>query len=75
LHGRGFLEFRDNPRHKRSKLVALTESGRSAFQQARQKENEIIEKALPAIHPGKAKEAGRLLESIRKAVQGSKLEP
>jgi DNA-binding MarR family transcriptional regulator len=40
---RGFIEFTDNPRPKRSKLAALTESGRIAFRQARQKENEIIE--------------------------------
>jgi DNA-binding MarR family transcriptional regulator len=69
LQAREFLEFRENPRHKRSKLVALTEPGRIAFQQARQKEEEIIEKSLPAMHPGKAKEACKLLESIRKAVQ------
>ena len=72
---RGFVKFVDNPRHKRSKLAKLTEPARIAFQQARQKENEIIEEALPAIHPVKAKEAGKLLESIRKAVQKSPFEP
>ncbi len=66
---RGFIEFTDNPRHKRSKLAALTESGRIAFRQARQKENEIIEKALPQIDPDKATEACKLLEFVRKAVQ------
>ena len=52
---RGFIEFTDNPRHKRSKLAALTESGRIAFRQARQKENEIIEQALPGIDSGTAR--------------------
>ena len=65
----GFIKFADNPRHKRSKLAELTEPGRIALQQARQKENKIIEEVLPAIHPAKAKEAGNLLELIRKAVQ------
>ena len=69
LLSRGFLEFTDNPRHKRSKLAALTEPGRSAFRQARQKENEIIERALPNIDPGKATEACELLGNIRKTVQ------
>ncbi len=64
-----FLEFTDNPRHKRSKLAALTELGRSAFRQARQKENEIIEKALPNIDPEKVTETRELLECIRKTVQ------
>ena len=69
LLSRGFLEFTDNPRHKRSKLAILTEPGRIAFRQARQKEDTIIEEALPAIDPGKAAEACELLEGIRKAVQ------
>jgi DNA-binding MarR family transcriptional regulator len=75
LKASGFLEFKENPRHKRSRLLALTDAGRIAFQQARQKENEIIEKALPAIQPGKAEDAGRLLKSIRKAVQESGFKP
>ena len=69
LLSHGFLQFTDNPRHKRSKLAILTEPGRIAFRQARQKEDTIIEEALPAIDPGKAAEACELLECIRKAVQ------
>ena len=69
LCARGYIIFLDNPRHKRSRLVELTEPGRIAFQQARQNENRIIEEALPAVHPGKAKEAGELLALIRNAVQ------
>jgi DNA-binding MarR family transcriptional regulator len=69
LLSRGFIEFADNPRHKRSKLAVLTESGRIAFRQARQKENEIIEQAMPGIDPDRATDARELLEWIRKAVQ------
>ena len=68
LLSRRFIEFTDNPRHKRSKLAALTESGRIAFRQARQKENEIIKQALPGIDPDKAIEACKLLKCVRKAV-------
>lgn len=69
LLSRGFIEFTDNPRHKRSKLASLTESGCIAFRQARQKENEIIEQAMPGIDPEKATDARELLECIRKAMQ------
>jgi len=64
-----FIEFKGNPRHKRSKLVVLTESGGVAFQQARNNENKIIEQALPEIDPGKAKKACEFLEYVRAAVQ------
>jgi DNA-binding MarR family transcriptional regulator len=69
LQTRGFIEFKDNPRHKRSKLAAMTKPGRSAFQQARQKENNIIAKALPEIDPRAAIEACELLKCVRKAVK------
>lgn len=69
LLSQGFLVFTDNPRHKRSKLASLTEPGRLAFQQARQKEDKIIEQVLPGIEPDKVKEACELLKSIRKTVQ------
>ena len=72
----GIIEFMDNPRHKRSKLAALTEPGCNAFRQARHNENKIIAKALPQIDPDKAGEALELLELIRKAVQkNSKWKP
>ena len=67
-----YIKFRANPRHKRSKLVALTERGRNAFQQARRNENKIIEQALPGIDPQKAIEARKLLASIRTAVEKGK---
>ena len=66
-----FVELAVNPRHKRSKLVALTEYGWNAFRQARKNENKIIEQALPGIDPVKATEACKLLESIRSTVQKS----
>jgi DNA-binding MarR family transcriptional regulator len=69
LCSNGFIEFTDNPRHKRSKLVVLTDSGRNAFRRARRKENKIIERTLPGINPGKAAEARELLASIRKVLE------
>jgi DNA-binding MarR family transcriptional regulator len=69
LFANGFLEYRENPRHKRSKLLVLTEPGRIAYRQARRNENKIIAKALPEIDPAKAEGARELLELIRKSVQ------
>ena len=68
----GFLEFTDNPRHKRSKLAVLTEPGHRAFRQARKNENKIIEQSLPEIDPVKVTEACELLEYIRTVVQKKK---
>ena len=47
LDARGWLAFRNNPRHKRSKLMELTPAGREAFCRARQNEDAIIERRLP----------------------------
>jgi DNA-binding MarR family transcriptional regulator len=49
LLSQGFVNYTVNPRHKGSKLASLTEEGRLAFRNARQKENLIIEQALPDI--------------------------
>ena len=64
-----FTEVAVNPRHKRSKLLALTKRGRNAFRQARKNEDKIIGQALPEIDPVRVREACELLESIRTAVQ------
>ena len=64
-----FIEFKGNPRHKRSKLASLTELGHNAFQQARNNENRIIEQALPGIDLKKVKDACDVLEDVRAAVQ------
>lgn len=69
LLSRGFLSFADNPRHKRSKLAALTDDGRAVFRSSQQKENMIIEQALPDIDLSRAKDAHALLQRIRKEVQ------
>ena len=63
------LRFEDNPRHKRSRLVVLTDKGRTGFQQARQNENHTIAKALKGVDAAKATEAHDLLKQIRRSVQ------
>ena len=62
------IEFRDNPRHKRSKMVSLTDKGYAAYGTARRKEDEIIGQALADIDTAAATQASKLLKDIRKAV-------
>lgn len=68
LEAKGFITFSDNPRHKRSRLAALTEPGRIIFRETRHKENRIIEQAFPGITPKEAKDAYELLKRIRFSV-------
>lgn len=64
-----FVEFVENPRHKRSRLVLLTDAGRSAFHRARQNENRTIENTLAGIDTGRAADAIELLKQIRRTIQ------
>lgn len=66
----GLIEFKDSPRHKRSKLVALTEKGRRTLARAWRSEAAIIEKALPEIDAKTTSEATTLLATIRKKLTG-----
>jgi DNA-binding MarR family transcriptional regulator len=65
----GLLKFRDNPRHKRSKIASLTDQGITTFRNAQQNENMIIEEALPDIETYRIKDAHELLQHIRKCIQ------
>lgn len=67
--GCGWMECRDNPRHKRSKRVELTPAGREAFRRARNNEDAIIERRMPPVDLQQAAAARRLLARLRKAVQ------
>ena len=69
LQSRGFLEFEDNPRHKRSRLATLTETGCNAYRQSRENENNLIEQTLPGINPDKVTDARNLLALVREAVE------
>ena len=69
LLARKFIEFSDNPRHKRSRIAALTEPGDIALLKARQKENSMIEQALPEIGSAEATNACQLLKRIKESIQ------
>ncbi|WDP91922.1 MAG: winged helix-turn-helix transcriptional regulator [Desulfobacter sp.] len=69
LMAAGYIRNTENPMHKRSKLLVLTEAGRQALDRAREKEAIIIEQVLPDLDPGQADVAAELLEKIRKKIE------
>jgi len=77
LEEEGLLGFGPNPRHKRSRLAALTELGRATLDRVWQREGEIIQQALPKVEREPvlaATETLRLLaESLRQALVGKRL--
>ncbi|MCP4575318.1 MAG: MarR family transcriptional regulator [Deltaproteobacteria bacterium] len=68
-----YVEFKDNPRHKRSHLVALTRAGDVKFDSAHRNENEMIGRTIPDISLEKAEEARDLLTIIRESLDISSL--
>ncbi|MEJ2639524.1 MAG: MarR family transcriptional regulator [Desulfosarcinaceae bacterium] len=62
----GLLEFKRNPRHRRSRLAALTGAGRAAYQEARRREEETIERSFPGIDAAEVEAAHKLLTHLRK---------
>lgn len=66
----GLLEFTDNPRHKRSRLAALTSAGRAALADAREKEAAIILDVLPDLDAATVTAAQDLLRRIRHRLPG-----
>ncbi|MBI9111555.1 MarR family winged helix-turn-helix transcriptional regulator [Maridesulfovibrio ferrireducens] len=65
LEKQNMIEFQENPRHKRSKLLKLTEHGRDVLNQVRENEENIIQKILPDMEATRVKAAYELLASIR----------
>jgi DNA-binding MarR family transcriptional regulator len=72
LRSMGLVEFKDSPRHKRSKLVSLTSKGRHTLERAGRAEAAIIEKALPDVDAAKLADAAALLRGISGRVRAKK---
>ena len=70
LNAQGLLEFKTNPRHKRSKLAELSDTGRTALYTSREQENKIIEELLPGLDAGAIGQAAALLRRLRERMEG-----
>jgi len=64
LEKQGMIEFLKNPRHKRSKLLKLTDHGKDTLEQAHKNEEAIIEQIVPDMDATSVVNASELLESI-----------
>jgi DNA-binding MarR family transcriptional regulator len=75
LLARGLIAFAANPRHKRSKLAALTVEGRRALACHRKAEAALIGARLPEFDINIVCAAHDLLADIRRTIQGGSIRP
>lgn len=61
----GLLEFRENPRHKRSKLAELTAPGRRRLEDTRRSEADFIGNAFHDVSAESARETAVFIRSLR----------
>jgi DNA-binding MarR family transcriptional regulator len=64
LKAADLAEFRDSPRHRRSKLVTLTEKGKRMVERSRRAQAALIEKTLPGVSYAQVSDATVLLYEI-----------
>lgn len=67
----GLIVFSDNPRHRRSRLAALTVEGRNAVARFREAEAKVLETALPGLDADAVAAASLLLREIGGRIVGA----
>jgi DNA-binding MarR family transcriptional regulator len=75
LLSRGWIQFADNPRHKRSKLATLTAAGSQIYLQAQEMEYRTIEQVLPEIEFEEPVKVREILACIRKVLDRISSDP
>lgn len=60
----GYVEYVDNPAHKRSKLVAPTKRGARVFEAMRTRENEAFRRAQIEVSPEEIDAARKVLSAL-----------
>lgn len=60
----GLVSSRDNPQHKRSPLLHLSDLGRDTFEEIRRNENELIEELFSDIEIADVATTKRTLETL-----------
>lgn len=69
LLGAGLVELLENPRHKRSKLVAITNMGCKALASACQKENDYLAQAFSDLESADVEAALHVLSVLQKRTE------
>lgn len=62
----GFAEFRDNPAHRRSKLLVMSEKGAAAFSEIRKREGRALMQACESIEDTQLKSSIATLRTLRR---------
>ena len=70
LAKRGLVDFRDNPDHKRSRLLVLTDRGEALILAVMSREGEALQRVAAGLLPAEVKEAVGVLGSARKGLRG-----
>jgi DNA-binding MarR family transcriptional regulator len=70
LAKRGLVDFRENPDHKRSRLLVLTDRGEALILAVMSREGEALQRVAAGLLPDEVKEAVGVLESARKGLRG-----
>lgn len=66
----GFAEFRDNPAHRRSRLLAQTKRGREVFSEIRRRERESLGQAAKHLDGSRIEATTDFLRELRKDLAG-----
>jgi DNA-binding MarR family transcriptional regulator len=66
---RGWLERQDNPAHKRSSMIALTDKGRALIQTMRAEELNALSRMQVGVSDNALLEAAQVLSALRTALQ------
>lgn len=61
----GYVEFIDNPHHRRSKLVQLTNTGHTLVKEMQSRETKVFKMLSEEFSDSKLKQATRTLHAIR----------
>ncbi|BDQ38040.1 hypothetical protein SYK_24000 [Pseudodesulfovibrio nedwellii] len=64
----GYVHFEDNPRHKRAKLLHVTDLGCSRFTTAQKAEYEILRRAFPDLKSEDVDVAVQVLQMIQESL-------
>ena len=60
----GYVEYQDNPAHRRSKLVGATEKGRTLFSSFRKREIEALSRLSAGVTSKELEDAGQVLSVL-----------
>lgn len=65
----GAVESIDNPAHKRSRLIGLTQAGRRTIGQMQAREREVLEEHALTVSAGQLRQAAEVLRSVRHSIE------